>query len=255
MTEESNQNDMMVQWKDIENMLAQRLDHLNRIRIHPTTQTSSVRYLATTTQITVNESVEERVVQLRDNLTTLKTAVMRKEVRVIQHVIITIVRTVTHWLETIEYRVYTIKQTDSIDRRIEEIHGLNEEIRIVEENLQTLKEVTELAVEVVNEETKLLMHNVVHSLQRQAQSVKEVTKRGESEIHRNQRKWDDYLKKISSVDEQIQALKSQLQQLQTTDLTLSNQDRLKQLEEIETQIEEKLLTVNELLQTGSYLQI
>ena len=236
-------------------MLSQRLDHLNRIRIQPTTQTSSVRYLATTTQITVNESVEERVVQLRDNINTLKTAVMRKEVRVIQHVIITIVRTVTHWLETIEYRIYTIRQTDSVDRRIEEIHGLNEEIRIVEENLQTLKEVTEMAVEVVNEETKLLMHNVVHSLQHQAQSVREVTKRGESEIHHNRRKWDDYLREISKVDEQIRSLGGQLESLQKSDSALSNQEKLEQLEDIETQMEERLNAVTELLHTGNLQQI
>ena len=243
---------MLAQWKDIENLLTQRLDHLKRIRIQPTTQTSSVRYLATTTQITVKESEEERVVQLRDNLTTLKTAVLRKEVRVIQHVIITIVRTVTHWLETIEYRVYTIKQTESIDRRIEEIRGLNEEIRIVEENLQTLKEVTELAVEVVNEETKLLMHNVVCSLQQQAQSVREVTKRGEDEIHLNQHKWDDHLKKVSCIDDHIQVLDGQLKLLQTTDSTDSNQDKLEQLENIETQLEEECHAVTELLHAGNH---
>ena len=230
-------------------MLNLRLDHLNRIQ--PTTQTSSMRYSATTTKVTVNESVEERVVQLRDNLTALKTAVMRKEVVVIQHVIITIVRTVTQWLETIEYRVYTIKQTKSMDRRIEEIQGLNEEIRIVEESLQTLEEVTVLAVDVVNEETSLLLHNCVRSLQQQMQSVREVTKRGETEIHQIQRQWNDFLQRIVVADDEIQALRDQLCLLHTPDQPVTNQEKLAQLEDIETFMEEKLRFVIELIHTGN----
>merc|ERR1712071_281045 len=139
------------------------------------------------------ETAEEYLGQLRDSVTTLKDAVMRKEVVVIQEMIITIVRTVTLWLEKIEYRVYTIKQTTNVNRRVEEIRGLNqdiqvlnEEILIMEESLQMLEEATEQGVKLVNEETKLLLQNCVSYLRQQVQSVKELTKRSEHEIHPDQ---------------------------------------------------------------------
>lgn len=245
------QEELQIQWQEIQELLAERLDHL-RQGASSSTHTSSVRYLATVTQVTVNESVEERVVKLNDNLEALKTAVQRREVVVIQRIVITIVRTVTEWLETIEYRVYTIKQTKSMDRRIEQIQSLSEEVRVVEETLHTLEEVTEMAVEVVNEETKLLLHKCVKSLKEQVQSVREVTKRSEEEMELIQQRWDVYLTQISTEQERIKDVALQLEQLQSADQQ-TIQEKLMLLEDIETTVQERLRSVTELLQSGSEL--
>ena len=131
------QAELNIQWQEIQSLLANRLDHL-RQDASSSTHSSSVRYLATVTQVTVEETVEERIVKLQDNLAALRTAVQSREVVVIQRIVITIVRTVTEWLETIEYRVYTIKQTKSMERRTEQIQSLSEQVRVVEESLHTV---------------------------------------------------------------------------------------------------------------------
>ena len=131
------QAELNIQWQEIQSLLADRLDQL-RQDASSSTHSSTVRYLATVTQVTVEESVEERIVKLQDNLAALRTAVQSREVVVIQRIVITIVRTVTEWLETIEYRVYTIKQTKSMERRTEQIQSLSEQVRVVEESLHTV---------------------------------------------------------------------------------------------------------------------
>lgn len=245
------EEELKVQWQEIQELLADRLDQL-RQGARSSTHTSSVRYLATVTQVTVNESAEERVVKLNDNLEALKTAVKRQEVVVIQRIVITIVRTVTEWLETIEYRIYTIKQTKSMNRRIEQIQSLSEEVRVVEETLNTLEEVTEMAVEVVNEDTKLLLHKCVKSLQEQVKSVREVTKRSEEEIELIRQRWDDFLNQISNEEEQIKDLEQKLQALQSQDQQPS-QEKLIVLENIETTVQERLQHVTALLHSGHEL--
>ena len=242
--------ELETQWHQVQNLLASRLDQLESAR--SSTQTSSVRYLATVTQVTVAESVEERIVKLQDDFSTLKTAIMRKEVVVIQRVIITIVRTVTEWLETIEYRVYTIKQTNSIDRKIEECKSLQEEVRVVEESLQTLEEVTELAVEVINEETKVMLHKCVRSLQHQVQVIGQVTKRSEEEIQQIKRKWDDYLNRISQEEDKIKQLVAQMDSLLNSDQEHA-EHKLIWLEDIETCTQERLAAMSELMAVGSDL--
>ena len=109
-----------------------------------------------------------------------------------------------------------------------------------------------MAVEVVNEETKLLLHTCVESLQQQVASVREVTKRSEDEIEVIRRQWDDYLGKISAEENRVRDLALQLLQLQTTD-EQSIEDKLVQLEDVETGIEERLTGVAELLQSGQEL--
>jgi hypothetical protein len=247
--EEAQQLELNTEWQEIQDLLVNRLSDQLRQGANSSTQTSSVRYLATTTQVTVDESVEERKVKLNDNLAALKTAVQRREVVVIQRIVITIVRTVTEWLETIEYRVYTIKQTKSMERRTEQIQSLCEEVRVVEETLNTLEEITEMAVEVVNEETKVLLHKCVKSLKQQMQSVSEVTKRSEGEIEHIRRQWSEYLDLISSEEDRIKDLMNQLKQLQSAE-TLTSQEKLVQLEDIETAVQERLEGVTQLLHSG-----
>lgn len=246
MSQEAEQAELNTEWLEIEDLLSNRLDQL---RATSSTHTSSVRYLATVTKVTVDESVEERKIKLNDNLAALKTAVQRREVVVIQRIVITIVRTVTEWLETIEYRVYTIKQTKSMERRTEQIQSLCEEVRIVEESLKTLEEVTEMAVEVVNEETKVLLHKCVKSLQQQMQSVSEVTKRSEGEIEHIRRQWQEYLDQITNEEDRIRDLINQLKLLQSAKQQ-SSQEKLVELEDIETAVQERLEGVTQLLHSG-----
>ena len=248
MSQEAEQEELNAEWQEIQDLLVDRLDQL-RQDASSSTQTSSVRYLATVTQVTVDESVEERKVKLNDNLAALKTAVQRREVVVIQRIVITIVRTVTEWLETIEYRVCTIKQTKSMERRTEQIQSLSEEVRVVEESLNTLEEVTEMAVEVVNEETKVLLHKCVKSLQQQMQKVSEVTKRSEGEIENIQRQWEEYLDRINSEEDRIRDLINQLRSLQSSE-TEASQNKLVQLEDIETAVQERLEDITELIRSG-----
>lgn len=109
-----------------------------------------------------------------------------------------------------------------------------------------------MAVEVVNEETKLILHKCVESLQQQVASVREVTKRGEDEIEQISRQWEDYLSKIGGEETRVRDLALRLLQLQTAE-EQSIEDKLLQLEDVETGIEERLQGVAELLQCGQEL--
>jgi hypothetical protein len=109
-----------------------------------------------------------------------------------------------------------------------------------------------MAVEVVNEETKLILHKCVESLQQQVASVREVTKRGEDEIEQISRQWEDYLSKIGGEETRVRDLALRLLQLQTAE-EQSIEDKLLQLEDVETGIEERLQGIAELLQRGQEL--
>lgn len=252
MGQAAQQKELDVEWQEIQNLLDSRLSDQVRQSANSSTQTSSVRYLATVTQVTVHETVEERTVKLNDNLAALKTAVQRREVVVIQQIVITIVRTVTEWLETIEYRVCTIKQTKSMERRTEQIKSLSEEVRVVEESLNTLEEITEMAVEIVNEETKILLHKCVKSLKHHMQSVSEVTKRSGGEIEHIRRQWAEYLDQISNEEDRVKEVMHQLRMLQSTE-KLTSQEKLVHLEDIETAVQERLEGVTQLLHSGHEL--
>ena len=246
----SQQREVEKQWQQVQQLLSSRLEQLERAE--STAQTSRIRFLATVTHTMVTESVEERIVQLQDNFNTLRTAISSRETVVIQRIIITIVRTVTEWLETIEYRICTIKQTKSIERKIEECKSLQEEVRVVEENLQQLEEVTELSVEVINEQTKILLHKCVKSLKQQVEVVGQVTKRGEEEIQNMKHKWDGYLSRISDEELRIKDLVSQLDSMKVAD-QMNSEQKLIWLEDIETSIQERLGLVGELVAAGTDL--
>lgn len=241
--------ELSTQWQEIQELLGQRGGDATA---EASTQSSSVRYLATVTQVTVNETTEERVVKLNDNLAALQTAVRRREVVVIQRIVITIVRTVSEWLETIEYRICTVKQTNNIERRTELIQSLNEEVRIIEETLETLEEVTETAVEIVNEDTRLLIRKCVKSLKEQVKSISEVTKRSEDEIEGVKRQWSDYLDKINAEEALVADLILHFTDLQEAD-ELPSEDRLVQLEHVETALEDHRQRVSDLLLSGRCL--
>ena len=219
--------------------------HKPRTGIHR----KSFCYLTAITQFFHKTSAEQRVAYVHDNIATLRNSIDLKETVVIERVIVEIVTTVTEWLETIEYKVYTIRQIATLEHRMKEIKSLKEEVRIVENSLEILEEVTEHCVDVVNDDIKYMIKSCVRRLQDQVKIVEDVALRSEEEILDLQKRWQDYLNSISTEERNIEQLNKQVILIEN-EVIETPVEKLDLLEDLELKNQAEMMTVDHLIEQG-----
>merc|ERR1712130_670629 len=99
------------------------------------------------------KTVEEVKETVATDLNNVRRATQTKQTVVIQQTIITIVETVSNWLDKVEYRISTVKRIKTVNQKKEELKSIKEEIEVIEETVDELVEVTEMAVEVIDDES------------------------------------------------------------------------------------------------------
>merc|ERR1712073_74529 len=101
-------------------------DHLKE-KIATNNQAKNNYIFETRTFETVEEIQETVAIHLKD----AKAAISRKQVVVIQQTIITIVETVSNWLDKVEYKISTIKRIKTINQKKEELKSIKDEIEVI----------------------------------------------------------------------------------------------------------------------------
>jgi len=78
------------------------------------------------------EKVEETQETVALELGNVKSAIQKKKVIVIQQTIITIVQSVSNWLDRVEYKISTIKRIKTVKQKKAELKNIKEEIEVIE---------------------------------------------------------------------------------------------------------------------------
>ena len=171
----------------------------------------------TRTEVQTFESVKEVKEMVDGHLNNTRAAIQERRVTVIQQTIITMVETVSHWLDRVEYKISTIKKIKTINQKRAELKNIKEEIEVIEETVDELVEVTDLAVEIMNDEAKVTVTCCVNSLTDHVKIVKLHHQQSEEELTDSEDRWEDYLAGVATVKELVTDLRTSLQQVEESE--------------------------------------
>ena len=149
-------------------------------------------------------------------VTNTRSAIQKKQVIVVQQTIITIVETVSNWLDRVEYKISHVRQIKTINQKKAELKNIKDEIEVIEETVDELVEVTDLAVEIMEDESKVTLTSCVNSLTDHVRIVKLHHQQSEEELSDCEDKWEEYLAGVATVKELIRDLRSQLEQVENS---------------------------------------
>ena len=180
-----------------------------------------------------------------------RAAIKQKQTIVIEQTIITIVESVSDWLDRVEYKISTVKRIKTINQRKQELKNIKEEIEVIEETVDELVEVTELAVEVLNDESKVTITSCVQFLTENVKIVKLQRQQSEDELSDSEEKWDEYLAGVNTVGGLIQDLRSEVERVKNKDDVL--EEKIDTLEGLEILNKGHLNKVTYLFATGNGL--
>ena len=188
---------------------------------------------------------------IENDMRNTRAAIQRKQTIVIEQTIITIVESVSDWLDRVEYKISTVKRIKTINQRKEELKNIKEEIEVIEETVDELVEVTELAVEVLNDDSKVTITSCVQCLTENVKIVKLQRQQSEDELSDSEGKWEEYLEGVKTVGGLIQDLKAEVEKVENTDEVL--EEKIDTLEDLEVMNKGHINKVTYLLATGNGL--
>lgn len=224
--------DADVKWSQVPSMEATK----NVQNAQRTTHLTQVLLLATLHEVVTDESVEQRNFIVHKNMETLRNAIHRNDVTVIQQTVVTTVETITVWLQTIEYRIYMQRQQTGdgpSKERLEEFNNVKQEITNIEHTINQLQLALSNSNDIYNEEDRNKMINYVESLQNQLKSIQEVTKQNEKIVVEDLARWEEFINGIENITLLVNQVKHQFNSLIESDA--SPQSKLNELENLESE--------------------
>ncbi|KAF5292002.1 hypothetical protein FQA39_LY14119 [Lamprigera yunnana] len=220
-----------VQWAQTKSL--ERIKNLHNAQ--KTTQLSEVLFLATLNETVTDESIEEKNDTVQQNLNSLRSAIRRGDVIIVQQTIVTTVETITTWLQTIEYRIYVQRQQtgDGPSRKkLEEFTNLKGEIANIENNVRQLQDALANTGDIYNEDERNRMKNYVESLENQLKLIEEVTQQNEQIVADDYARWQQFINGLENISHLVNDVKKQFNALLESDA--SPQTKLQELEDLET---------------------
>merc|ERR1712083_1152546 len=79
---------------------------------------------STITEVKTFQSTEEIRETIAGNLLKTRSAIKRKKIVIIQQTIVTIVESVSNWLDKVEYRISTVKKIKTVNQKKEELKSI-----------------------------------------------------------------------------------------------------------------------------------
>lgn len=196
------------------------------------TPLSNVLYLATLSDKIKDVPVEVRAQEVNQGLHDLEEAVKYGDRTIIETTVITVIEKVSTWLETIEYRVYLIRQNSDegpSEEKLDDYNQLNDEIGTIKLNVNTL----ETQLEKVDHLTGPEVQQCVDALKEHVNAVEEVTKDNQSQETKELNKWNNFVVLIHRTTTILEELQERYDTIVTQDITLNG--KLRSLDELEAQ--------------------
>ena len=166
-----------------------------------TSHLSNVLHIATLNQVPVEVSPEERYVNIKTELAHLKTAAQGHNVIIVEQSLVTIVETISTWLETIEYRVFLEREcpTGPSHRDENNFIDLKDEVAQVEKSIKELDQIWKGVEGSYPDEARERIRDCVNALEYQVKAIEEVTSDGESFANAELARWDEFLNGVNNV--------------------------------------------------------
>ena len=195
-------------------------------------------------------SVEEMQSNITEDINDVRLNIRKRKIVTVQKTIITIVETVSKWLDNVEYKILKVKQISSTQEKKIELKNIRNEIEIIEETVDKVVEVTEMAVEIMNHETTIT--SCVNTLREQVRTVKSFCQQSEDELEISEDNWEEFLEGIKMVESLVIDLKTTIKDLEEKDEV--SEESVETLSELETSNKGHRNKLTYLMMTGKGLE-
>lgn len=233
------------QWAATSELISDRVRNIGTLRSN---HLSNVLHLATLSENITEEPIENRIEALRNNVDTLAEALEQRDATVTQTTVISIIETVSTWLETIEYRVYLIRQQSSdgpSEEKVKAFNDLSSELQHIAANVQQVSKQIKQSQEFVTAEDKKHMTNCFHTLQSQVKAVEEITKENEDEAQKDLTRLNEFITQVEQVIVYMHILQERFTTIINEDISI--EEKLFMLDELELANKEHSRDISKLL--------
>lgn len=239
-------------WLHANDAITDRIRNINNVR---NAHLSNVLHLATLSEVVTEEPVEHRIQVVEENLDNLQRAIEIRDTVIIQKTVITIIETISTWLETIEYRVYLNRQNSSegpSDDKVKEFNDLNNELANIEETVTKLTSNLNQAGDLVSSADKKRMGTCFDNLKEQIQAVETVTKENSEQASRDLKRWTEYITIVHKITIYITDLQKKFEYILNQEDTPID-TKLRQLDDLENENREQAREIAKVISTARAL--
>lgn len=227
--------------------IGDRIKQLKQAAPQQSTPLSNVLHLATLSEQIKDVPTEQRLLEVNESLQDLDAAIKTGDKTVIQTTVITVIEKVSTWLETIEYRVYLIRQNSNegpSEEKLDNYNQLNEELSAIKHNVGQLER------QLSHAEPELLQ--CVDSLKEHVDAVEQVTQQNQVQDSNDLDKWHSFEVLLYNVSSVLSQLQQRYDNLTNQDYPLSA--KLALLDELEQQHEDAQKELAQLSQNARAFQ-
>jgi len=177
----------------------------NRVKNLQNTNESSylgnILHIAHLEQVTTEKLVEERSSDVRKELAQLRNAIQENDVVIIEEAFITVIETISTWLETIEYRIFLNKECPSgpSHEDAKTFIELKEEMNHVKENICELDNIWKQLEPSYPEQEHERLRKCMNAVEHQMKIIEHITIDEEEHASKQLAKWDEFINGINNV--------------------------------------------------------
>ncbi|XP_051859262.1 muscle-specific protein 300 kDa isoform X20 [Drosophila albomicans] len=245
------QQQPQVLWTETKEAIDNRIRHLKQASPQQQTPLSDVLHLATLSEQIKQVPSEQRLVEVNDGLQSLDAAIRSGDKTIIHTTVITVIEKVSTWLETIEYRVYLIRQNSNegpSEQKLSNYNTLNDELHAIKHNVQTLEGQLQHVDKPLGEE----LLQCVDTLKEHVDAVQQVTQQNQEQDSNDLDKWHNFELLFHEVTVMQEQLQLRYEQAISQEHPLSV--KLAILNELEQQHAGCQQPLAELMQTARFVQ-
>lgn len=240
-------------WTETKQIIDNRIKQLKQTQSSPQHQTplTDVLHLATLSEQIKQVPSAERLREVNNDLDTLDEAIQNGNQTVIRTTVVTIIEKVSTWLETIEYRVYLIRQNSNegpSKQKLDNYNQLNEELHTIKDNVNKL----EGQLNRCDKPTSSELVQCVDTLKEHVEAVEQVTHQNQIQESKDLDKWNNFELLYREVTITLEMLQERFDQAINHDHPLSV--KMAMLKELELQHANSQEQLDKLMQSARYFQ-
>lgn len=230
-------------WKQTAQTIGGRLKQKNEIEIQPT-PLSNVLHLATLSHQIQEIPTEKRIQDVSQALSDLETSVANGDEVKIQTTVITVIEKISTWLETIEYRVYLIRQQmidGPSEEKLQNYSDLNEELNVIGQSVNHL----ENALTKTDKLNQPEVQQCIDTLKVHINAVEEKTHDNQAQDMKDLEKWNSFIVLVHRTLGLYDNLQDRYEYITNQETTLKQ--KLASLEELEAQNNSTITQISQLI--------
>lgn len=152
-------------------------------------------------EVATEKLAEEHLLDVRKKLAQLRNVVYKNDVVVVEERFVTVVETISTWLETIEYRIFLSRKYPSgaSHEDTQTFVELKDEVNHVEESICELNNIWKQVEPTYPEDERERLRECVDALQHQVKIIENVTTDEEKNATSQLARWDEFLNEVNDI--------------------------------------------------------